>query len=171
MKLIEALSATVLFLLPAAITPAFAQRGHEEEKQPQQKQQQEARPAQQPKQAQQQQQDPYSMATLQQQQQQVLNAQQAALYGNGNDHGDHQHQNHHQHQGMSHHGQSASISNGYPSSLSPVSVSGAPTIGGLLAPSNARGQHSRAVSLPVFAQQLQVSNGSFSNGNGHRERT
>jgi outer membrane biosynthesis protein TonB len=51
MKLIEVLSATVLFLLPAAITPAYAQRGHEEEKQPQQKQQQ-ARPAQQPRQAQ-----------------------------------------------------------------------------------------------------------------------
>jgi RNA recognition motif-containing protein len=122
---------------------------------------------QQQQQAQQQQHDPYSMAALQQQQQQVLNAQQAALYGNGNDHGDHQHQNHQQHQGLGHHGQSASISNGYPSSLSPVSMSGAPTIGGLLAPGNARGQHSRAVSLPVFAQQLQDGNGSFSNSNGH----
>jgi outer membrane biosynthesis protein TonB len=50
MKLIEVLSATVLFLLPAAITPAYAQK-EQEEKQPQQKQQQ-AKPAQQPKQAQ-----------------------------------------------------------------------------------------------------------------------
>ncbi len=121
---------------------------------------------QQQQQQQQQQNDPYSMVALQQQQQQVLNAQQAALYGNGSDHGD-QYQNHQQHQGMSHHGQSASISNGYPSSLSPVSMSGAPTIGGLLAPSNARGQHSRAVSLPVFAQQLQDGNSGFGNSNGN----
>jgi hypothetical protein len=55
MKLIEALSATVLFLLPGVIAPAYAQKEHEEEKQPQQKQQQ-AKPAQQPKQAQHQQQ-------------------------------------------------------------------------------------------------------------------
>ncbi|CAJ2510109.1 Uu.00g060090.m01.CDS01 [Anthostomella pinea] len=44
------------------------------------------------------------------------------------------------------HGQSASISNGYAMN---GPVSGATTIGGLLAP--ARGQHSRAVSLPAFA--------------------
>jgi len=55
MKRIEVLSATILFLLPVAIAPAFAQTGHEEEKQPQQHQQQ-AKPAQQSKQAQHQQQ-------------------------------------------------------------------------------------------------------------------
>lgn len=44
------------------------------------------------------------------------------------------------------HGQSASISNGFPQN---GAVSGATTIGGLLAPS--RSQHSRAVSLPVLA--------------------
>lgn len=48
---------------------------------------------------------------------------------------------------VSGHGQSASISNGYATQDSGV---GATTIGGLLAPSNARGQHSRAVSLPAF---------------------
>ena len=46
------------------------------------------------------------------------------------------------------HGQSASISNGYPAN---GSVSGATTIGGLLAPGNPRGSHNRAVSLPAFA--------------------
>jgi outer membrane biosynthesis protein TonB len=76
MKLIEALSATVLFLLPAAITPAFAQRGHEEEKQPQQKQQQ-ARPAQQPRQAQHEQQArPAQQPKQAQHQQQARPAQQ-----------------------------------------------------------------------------------------------
>lgn len=49
---------------------------------------------------------------------------------------------------VSGHGQSASISNGYPAQNS---ASGAMTIGGLLAPNNGRGQHSRAVSLPAFA--------------------
>jgi uncharacterized protein involved in copper resistance len=61
MKLIEVLSAAVLFLLPAAIVPAYAQKEHEQEKQPQQKQQasptqhqQQAKPAQQHAQRQQQ---------------------------------------------------------------------------------------------------------------------
>ncbi|KAJ3473265.1 hypothetical protein NLG97_g10412 [Lecanicillium saksenae] len=45
------------------------------------------------------------------------------------------------------HGQSASISNGYPTS---TGVSGSTTIGGLLAPGSGRGSHSRAVSLPAF---------------------
>ncbi|KAG6007934.1 hypothetical protein E4U21_005294 [Claviceps maximensis] len=45
------------------------------------------------------------------------------------------------------HGQSASISNGYGSNLG---TSGPTTIGGLLAPGNGRGAHSRAVSLPVL---------------------
>jgi RNA recognition motif-containing protein len=104
-----------------------------------------------------QQMDPFSVAQLQQQQQQVLAAQQAALYGNNSSNLDaldipQQSQAGHQ--------QSASISgmNGFQ-----TSSSGAPTIGGLLAPSNARGQHSRAVSLPVFAQQI---NGQFPSENG-----
>jgi DNA mismatch repair ATPase MutL len=76
MRLIEVLSATVLFLLPAAITPAFAQKEHEEEKQPQQKQQQ-AKPAQQPKQAQHEQQaKPAQQPKQAQHQQQAKPAQQ-----------------------------------------------------------------------------------------------
>jgi hypothetical protein len=110
-------------------------------------------------QSQQNQHDPYSVAALQQQQQQVLAAQQAALYSNGTNEIDAPQQ-----QPMGHQ-QSASISNGFPNS-----ASGAPIIGGLLAPSNSRGQHNRAVSLPVFAQQQ---NSGFSpqekglNGNGN----
>jgi hypothetical protein len=112
---------------------------------------------------QQQQLDPYAVAQLQQQQQQVLQAQQAALYSNNSssnlDALDIPQQSQMGHQ------QSASISgmNGFQNG-----TSGAPTVNGLLAP--ARGQHSRAVSLPVFAQQV---NGQFqengnSNGNGER---
>jgi len=48
------------------------------------------------------------------------------------------------------HQQSASMSNGYAPPPSATSASGATTIGGLLAP-GPRGQHSRAVSLPVLA--------------------
>jgi hypothetical protein len=47
---------------------------------------------------------------------------------------------------ISGHQQSASISNGFV-----TTTSGAPTIGGLLAPGNNRGSHNRAVSLPVLA--------------------
>ncbi|KOS18831.1 Negative regulator of differentiation 1 [Escovopsis weberi] len=47
---------------------------------------------------------------------------------------------------ISGHGQSASISNGYS-----MGIGGSTTIGGLLAPGHGRGQHSRAVSLPVLA--------------------
>ncbi len=108
-------------------------------------------------QAQQQQQlDPYAVAQLQQQQQQVLQAQQAALYGNNSssslDALDIPQQSQLGHQ------QSASISgiNGFQNN-----TSGAPTVNGLLAP--ARGQHNRAVSLPVFAQQV---NGQFQQENG-----
>ncbi|KAJ2898611.1 RNA recognition domain-containing protein [Zalerion maritima] len=57
------------------------------------------------------------------------------------------------------HQPSASISNGYASSNAnngSISATGATTIGGLLAPGNPRGQHSRAVSLPVL--------GPFDNG-------
>lgn len=103
-----------------------------------------------------QQMDPYSVAQLQQQQQQVLAAQQAALYGNGSSNLDAL-DIPQQHQGMGHQ-QSASISgmNGFQNSSS-----GAPTMNGLLAP--ARSQHNRAVSLPVFAQQI---NGQFQDSNG-----
>lgn len=72
------------------------------------------------------------------------------------------------------HGQSASISNGYGAN---AGTSGAPTIGGLLAPGNARGSHSRAVSLPVLApgfenggnspNSLAGSNGSDGERRGH----
>ncbi|KAG8425755.1 hypothetical protein J3459_009720 [Metarhizium acridum] len=73
------------------------------------------------------------------------------------------------------HGQSASISNSYgPTTAS----SGATTIGGLLAPGNARGSHSRAVSLPVLApgfenggnspNSLAGSNGSDGERRGHQ---
>lgn len=101
-------------------------------------------------QAQQQQQlDPFSVAALQQQQQQVLAAQQAALYGGSPNNSSLDALDIPQQGSMGHH-QSASVnlSNGYQNG-----ASGATTIGGMLAPSNARGQHSRAVSLPVFAQQ------------------
>ncbi|KAF7941596.1 hypothetical protein BTUL_0022g00170 [Botrytis tulipae] len=104
-------------------------------------------------QAQQQQQqnlDPYSVAALQQQQQQVLAAQQAALYGGGNM----DDMNIQQPQSNGH-GSSASISN-----TNGFQSSGAPTMNGLLAP--ARGSHSRAVSLPVFAQP-------DGNGNGEQQ--
>ncbi|KAK6599297.1 negative regulator of differentiation 1 [Botrytis cinerea] len=104
-------------------------------------------------QAQQQQQqnlDPYSVAALQQQQQQVLAAQQAALYGGGN-----MDEMNIQQPQSNGHGSSASISN-----TNGFQSSGAPTMNGLLAP--ARGSHSRAVSLPVFAQP-------DGNGNGEQQ--
>ncbi|GAB0133715.1 hypothetical protein EsDP_00002113 [Epichloe bromicola] len=73
------------------------------------------------------------------------------------------------------HGQSASISNGYGSN---VATSGATTIGGLLAPGNGRGSHSRALSLPVLApgfengghspHSLAGSNGSDGERRGHQ---
>ncbi|UKZ81286.1 hypothetical protein TrVFT333_009058 [Trichoderma virens FT-333] len=69
------------------------------------------------------------------------------------------------------HGQSASISNGYSMN---GSMSNATTIGGLLAPGNGRGQHSRAVSLPVLAPGFEnggispsESNGSTGERRGH----
>jgi len=115
-------------------------------------------------QAQQQQMDPYSVAQLQQQQQQVLAAQQAALYGNGNNSSNidaldipQQPQN-----GMGHQ-QSASISgmNGFQNG-------NGNTPSGLLAPPRS---HNRAVSLPVFAQQIngfQEANGNEQRGRGHQ---
>jgi RNA recognition motif-containing protein len=98
-------------------------------------------------QQQQQQLDPYSVAQLQQQQQAVLAQQQAALYGNNSNSLDaldipQQPQLGHQ--------QSASISgmNGFQTQNSQ-----AQTMNGLLAPARS---HNRAVSLPVFAQGVNV---------------
>lgn len=130
-------------------------------------------------QGQQQSMDVNSLASYQQQRQQAL-AQQ--IYGNHNsDSGDSLSQNGHSHSHSSNgslsipnhgHGHSASISNGYITQPS----SGATTVGGLLAPSNARSQHARALSLPFFAQEqngngnssLGVGNNVNSNGNGNR---
>ncbi|CAJ0542001.1 Ff.00g083320.m01.CDS01 [Fusarium sp. VM40] len=67
---------------------------------------------------------------------------------------------------VSGHGQSASISNGYPANSA---APGATTIGGLLAPG--RGQHSRAVSLPVLAPGFENgANGSNGIHGGENER-
>ena len=113
---------------------------------------------------QQQQTDPYSVATLQQQQQQVLANQQAALYGSANNEifvngmldGP-------QHPG----GHNSSLSQGI-NELSLSSV--APTVGGLLAPSNSRNQqHSRAVSLPVFSQEP-LTNGTSQGPQNHQQQ-
>ena len=100
--------------------------------------------------------DPYSVAALQQQQQSVLAAQQAALYGDGSNASD-----------VGGDLLNGSILEPPPSShsnsyqgVNGFSNTTATTIGGLLAPSNARSQHARAVSLPLFSQEL------FGNGNG-----
>ncbi|KAI2779011.1 hypothetical protein F4815DRAFT_223260 [Daldinia loculata] len=82
----------------------------------------------------------------QQQQHQMLASQQAALFGTAASSPNELSLDIPQSGSGSGHGQSASISNGYANN-----ASGAPTIGGLLAPVNARAQHNRAVSLPVFA--------------------
>ncbi len=111
--------------------------------------------------------DTFSATNLQQQQQQVLAAQQAAIYGGTG--GDlalptsssspfdniyqpqpiqPQFSSHSHERNQSH---NITTMNGFPSS------SGSTTVGGLLAPTNvgaaaSRGQHSRAISLPVFSQ-------------------
>ena len=97
---------------------------------------------------QQQQLDPYSVAQLQQQQQQVLAAQQAALYGNGNPSNTDALDVPLHNQGGMGHQQSASVG-GFQDNNH---VMESQTLNGLLAP--ARSQHNRAVSLPVFAQQI-----------------
>ncbi|KAI1074451.1 hypothetical protein F5B20DRAFT_434934 [Whalleya microplaca] len=84
----------------------------------------------------------------QHQQQQMLVSQQAVLFGTASSSPNELSLDVPQSAPGMGHGQSASISNGYASN---GSVSGATTIGGLLAPGNPRGQHNRAVSLPVFA--------------------
>ncbi|KAI1104223.1 hypothetical protein F4804DRAFT_332516 [Jackrogersella minutella] len=83
----------------------------------------------------------------QHQQQQMLASQNAALFGTAASSPNELSGEMPQMGSGSGHGQSASISNGYANG----SANGAPTIGGLLAPGNPRGQHNRAVSLPVFA--------------------
>ena len=91
--------------------------------------------------------DPYTMATLQQQQQSALAAQQTALYGGSNE--DLLSGSVIETPILGNYGQNV---NGYTSSSG--------TVGGLLAPSNSRGQHSRAISLPAFSQEP------FGNGSG-----
>ena len=83
----------------------------------------------------------------QSQQHQVLAAQQAALFGTASSSPNEASLDAPQGPTVSGHQQSASISNGFVTNAS----SGATTIGGLLAPGNPRGQHNRAVSLPVLA--------------------
>jgi RNA recognition motif-containing protein len=81
----------------------------------------------------------------QQQQQQAFASQQAAFYGADMNSNPPQHSSHTAHNSTS----SFSLING-----SSANGTGATTVGGLLAPSNlnARAQHARAVSLPVFTQ-------------------
>lgn len=90
-----------------------------------------------------------------QQQHQQIAAQQSALFGTAQPSPSELSLDVPQQVPISGHGQSASISNGYANG---GAASGAPTIGGLLAP-GPRGQHNRAVSLPVLAP-------GFENGGG-----
>ncbi|KAI8634764.1 RNA recognition domain-containing protein [Xylariaceae sp. FL1651] len=84
----------------------------------------------------------------QHQQQQMLVSQQAALFGTAASSPNELTLEIPQQSHIPGHGQSASISNGYGAPQS--AVAGPTTIGGLLAP-GPRGQHNRALSLPVFA--------------------
>ena len=143
--------------------------------------------AQQQQQSQQSQQQDFTQQSYQQQRQQQL-AQQIYGSNNASDHGDDHSQN--GERGLSGHsssnslnlsagfgnlslnnggsgnggighGHSASISNGYISQ--PMATTSATTVGGLLAPSNARASHARAASLPFFVQEQ---NGVSSNAAG-----
>ncbi|KAF2497937.1 hypothetical protein BU16DRAFT_329640 [Lophium mytilinum] len=103
------------------------------------------------------QQEQVNLQQQQQQQQQAFASQQAAFYGADMNSGPPQHPSHTAHNSTS----SFSLVNGASSN-----GNGSTTVGGLLAPSNlnARAQHARAVSLPVFsqgpfAQPLQQSQG------------
>ncbi|PKS10319.1 hypothetical protein jhhlp_002070 [Lomentospora prolificans] len=108
----------------------------------------------------------------QSQQQQVLAAQQAALFGTAQSSPNEVSIEVPQQVPVSGHQQSASVSNGYASSG--TTPGGSTTIGGLLAPGNPRGQHNRAVSLPVLAPDFQNGGTSPSsvpgNGAGEGER-
>ncbi len=111
-----------------------------------------------------------------QHQHQQISAQQGALFGTAQQSAADLNLDNPQQGQLGSHGQSASISNGYPSNGG--AVSGATTIGGLLAPANARGQHSRAVSLPAFGpgfenggnspNSVPGSNGSEGERRGHQ---
>ena len=86
--------------------------------------------------------DPYAVAALQQQQQSALAAQQTALYGGST--------------GELLNGSvietPTTTSNPYSQAVNgPTSFAGSAS--GLLAPTNSRGQHSRAISLPAFSQE------------------
>lgn len=95
-------------------------------------------------QQQQAQQEQANLQQQQQQQQQAFASQQAAFYGADINPSLQQHQSHTAHNSTSSFSLVGAGSNG----------TGATTVGGLLAPSNlnARAQHARAVSLPVFSQ-------------------
>ncbi|MCJ1486086.1 hypothetical protein MMC06_006262 [Schaereria dolodes] len=96
--------------------------------------------------------DPYSVAALQQQQQSVLAAQQAALYSTSS--GDLLN-------GSVLEPPQSTHSNSYGQGINGYTTA-ATTLGGMLAPSNARSQHARAVSLPVFSQEV-MGNGQAQN--------
>ncbi|KFA63428.1 hypothetical protein S40285_00355 [Stachybotrys chlorohalonatus IBT 40285] len=115
-----------------------------------------------------------SQVSQQSQQQQHMAAQQNSMYGgqiSPNDVTIEVTQQGH----LGTHGQSASISNGYP--VNSATPSNTTTIGGLLAP-GPRGQHNRAVSLPVLApgfenggnspNSMTSSNGLESDRRGHQ---
>ncbi|KAI8950894.1 RNA recognition domain-containing protein [Xylaria longipes] len=97
----------------------------------------------------------------QQHQQQMLVSQQAALFGTASSTPNELKLEIPQQTHILGHGQSASISNGYGAPQS--AITGPTTIGGLLAP-GPRGQHNRALSLPVFAP---LENGASSPINAH----
>ncbi|KAK3180822.1 hypothetical protein K4F52_007913 [Lecanicillium sp. MT-2017a] len=111
-----------------------------------------------------------------QHQHQQISAQQSALFGTAQQSAGDLNLDAPQQGQLGSHGQSASISNGYPSNGG--ATSGPTTIGGLLAPANARGQHSRAVSLPAFGpgfenggnspNSVPGSNGSEGERRGHQ---
>lgn len=94
--------------------------------------------------------DAYSVAALQQQQQSVLAAQQAALYGNPT--GELLNGSILEQPQSAHSAHGSTFSQGSQGGINGFAASTATTIGGLLAPGNARTQHARAVSLPFFTQ-------------------
>lgn len=102
-------------------------------------------------------------AQQQQQQHHVLAAQQAALFGTAASPASELTLEVPQGPIISGHQQSASMSNGY-NANGPATSNGTTTIGGLLAPGNPRGQHNRAVSLPVLAPGFENSGNGQSNG-------
>ncbi|KAL1893151.1 hypothetical protein Sste5346_006583 [Sporothrix stenoceras] len=115
-------------------------------------------------------------AQQQQQQHQVLVAQQAALFGTAASPSSELTLEVPQGPILSGHQQSASMSNGYANGAGAgggaQTANGTTTIGGLLAPGNPRGQHNRAVSLPVLAPGFEnggTSPNSVPGGNGGQE--